>query len=282
MINLDLSLRQRHYIERAFTYGAVIVMTGVLMIPMVWGVLSTVRPSRELFTWPPAIIPSGFTLENYALLLETTSFVQYFTNSLFTAILSMVFTLTIAIPAAYAVTRYEFRGRAFAANFSTFIYMFPLVLLGLPLFVIFSQSGLTNSHVGLAFTHTAFALPFALMLLRVFFNDIPPEIVESAQLVGAGRLTIIRKIILPLSLPGIVATVIFVMALSWKEYFFALLLMNDNGLYTLPIGIANLINMATTNWGLILGGVMIMSLPPMVLIFFLYDYLLEGFSVSTL
>jgi multiple sugar transport system permease protein len=278
----DFTLRQRHYLERATTYGLVIGMTSLLMIPMVWGFLSTIRPPQELFTWPPVIIPSSITLENYQQLLNETSFVEYFVNSIVTAILAMIFTLTIATPAAYAVTRYEFHGRTFVSNFSTFIYMFPLVLLGLPLFVIFSQSGLTNSRLGLAFTHTAFALPFALMLLRVFFNDISPEIVESAQLVGASRLTIIRKIILPLSLPGIVATVIFVMALSWKEYFFALLLMNDTGFYTLPIGIANLINMATTNWGLILGGVMIMSLPPMVLIFFLYDYLLEGFSVSSL
>ncbi|WP_227355745.1 carbohydrate ABC transporter permease [Haladaptatus salinisoli] len=278
----DLSLRQRHYVERATTYGLVVTMTVILMIPMIWGVLSTIRPSRELFSWPPKIIPSNLTLENYRLLFETTNFIQYFTNSLITAVLAMVFTLAIATPAAYAVTRYEFHGRKYITNLSTIIYMFPLVLLGLPLFVIFSRFSLTNSRIGLALTHTAFALPFALMLLRVFFNDISPEIVESARLVGASRITIIRKIILPLSLPGIVATVIFVMALSWKEYFFALLMMNDNSLYTLPIGIANLVNIATTNWGLILGGVMIMSLPPMILIFFLYDYLLEGFSVSTL
>jgi len=240
------------------------------------------RPSQELFSWPPAIIPSSLTLGNYRLLLETTSFSQYFVNSIVVAILAMIFTLSIATPAAYAVTRYEFVGRKYITNMSTIIYMFPLVLLGLPLFVIFSQLNLTNSRLGLALTHTAFALPFALMLLRVFFKEISPSVVESAQLVGAGRFTIIKDIILPLSLPGIVATVIFVMALSWKEYFFALLLMNDNALSTLPIGIANLIGMSTTNWGLILSGVMIMSLPPMILIFFLYDYLLEGFSVSTL
>jgi multiple sugar transport system permease protein len=277
-----LTLRQRHYAERILTYSAVVGMTAILMIPMVWGVLSTVRPSQELFTWPPKIIPSSLTLENYRILFETTNFLQYFLNSLATAVLAMIFTLGIAIPAAYAVTRYEFYGRKYVTNLSTIVYMFPLILLGLPLFVIFSQAGLTNSIVGLALTHTAFALPFALMLLRVFFNDISPEIVESAQLVGASRLTIIKDIILPLSLPGIVATVIFVMALSWKEYFFALLMMNDTSTYTLPIGIANLINMATTNWGMILGGVMIMSLPPVLLIFFLYDYLLEGFSVSSL
>lgn len=278
----DLSLRQRHYLERIITYSLVIGTTLILMIPMIWGVLSTVRPGKELFTWPPKIIPSSLTLENYRLLFETTNFGQYFMNSLITALLAMIFTLVIAIPAAYAVTRYEFHGRQYVSNLSTIIYMFPLILLGLPLFVIFSHLNLTNSRIGLALTHTAFALPFALMLLRVFFNDVSPEIVESARLVGAGRLTIIRKIILPLSLPGIVATVIFVMALSWKEYFFALLLMNNDSLATLPIGIANLVNIATTNWGLILSGVMIMSIPPMVLIFFLYDYLIKGFSVSSL
>lgn len=278
----SLTLRQRRYAERITTYGLVIGMTVVLMIPMIWGVLSSIRPSEELFSWPPTIIPSSVTIDNYRLLMESTEFIQYFINSLIVAVLAMIFTLSIATPAAYAVTRYEFMGRKYITNLSTIIYMFPLVLLGLPLFVIFSQLNLTNSRIGLALTHTAFALPFALMLLRVFFKDISPAIVESAQLVGAGRITIIRRIILPLSLPGIVATVIFVMALSWKEYFFALLLMNDNALSTLPIGIANLIGMSTTNWGLILSGVMIMSLPPMVLIFFLYDYLLKGFSVSTL
>jgi ABC-type glycerol-3-phosphate transport system permease component len=279
---IDLSLRQRHYLERVTTYSLVIGMTILLMVPMIWGVLSSIRPSRELFAWPPSFVPASITFENYRLLFETTNFLRYFFNSLVVAVLAMVFTLTIATPAAYAVTRYEFYGRKYVTNLSTIIYMFPLVLLGIPLFVIFSQLNLTNSRIGLALTHTAFALPFALMLLRVFFKDISPTIVESAQLVGASRLTIIRKIILPLSLPGIVATVIFVMALSWKEYFFALLLMNDNALSTLPIGIASLVGMSTQNWGLVLSGVMIMSLPPMVLIFFLYDYLLEGFSVSTL
>jgi ABC-type glycerol-3-phosphate transport system permease component len=277
-----LTLRQRHYLERAVTYTLVVSMTVLLMVPMIWGFLSTIRPSQELFTWPPVIIPSSISFQSYVALFETTNFLTYFGNSLLTAVLAMVFTLSIAIPAAYAVTRYEFYGRRWVTNLSTIIYMFPLILLGLPLFVIFAQVGLTNSFVGLALTHTAFALPFAIMLLRVFFSDISPAIVESARLVGASRVTIVRRIIFPLSLPGIAATVIFVMALSWKEYFFALLLMRSNQLYTLPIGIANLINMATTNWGLILGGVMIMSIPPMLLIFFLYDYLLEGFSVSSL
>lgn len=279
---VSLSLRQRHYIERAITYILVAVMTSFLLIPVVWGFLSTIRPSRELFSWPPAIIPSEITFESYNSLFETTEFATYFSNSLQTAVLAMIFTLVIAIPASYAVTRYEFHGRRWITNLSTIIYMFPLVLLGLPLFVIFSQIGLTNSVIGLAITHTAFALPFALMLLRVFFKDIPPEIVESARMVGASRITVITKVILPLSLPGIIATIIFIMALSWKEYFFALLLMGNNDLYTLPIGIASLVSISTTDWGLVLAGVMVMSLPPLILIFFLYDYLLEGFSVSTL
>lgn len=279
---IDLTLKQRHYAERLATYALVIGTVLVIMLPMLWALVATIRPPNELFTWPPVIVPSAVSLDSYVKLVGSTDFLLYFRNSLFTAILTMVMTLSIAIPAAYSISRYEFRGRRYIANLSTMTYMFPLILLGIPLFIIFEKVGLTNSLFGLALAHTAFALPFALLLLRVFFNDIAPEIEESAKIVGASRFTIVRKIILPLSMPGIVATTIFTMALSWNEYFFALVLLSDNSLYTLPRGIATLVGMATTNWGLILAGVMIMVLPPMVLIFFLYKHLIRGFGVSSL
>ncbi|OIB59043.1 carbohydrate ABC transporter permease [Natrialba sp. SSL1] len=277
----QLTQQQRHYLERIATYTAVIVTTFVVLIPLIWGFLSTVRPSEELFSWPPVIVPSEVTFENYHILFEQTNFALYFRNSLIVAITTIILTLLIAIPAAYAVSRYEFHGRRYIANLGVLIYMFPLILLGIPLFIIFQNIGLTNSLFGLALAHTAFALPFALLLLRVFFLDITPEIEESARLAGASRVTIVTKIILPLSLPGIVATSIFAFFLSWNEYFFALIILNDSALYTLPLGIANLIDMATTNWGMILGGVMIMILPPVLFVFLVYKHLIKGFGVST-
>lgn len=281
-MDLDLTLRQRHYLERTFTYVTIFGVTLVLMIPMIWGFLSTVRPSRELFSWPPVIVPSEIGLSSYRTLLEQTNFVQFFVNSLVVAILAMVFTLLIAVPAAYSISRYEFHGRQYIANLSTFVYMFPLILLGIPLFIIFNGLELTNSRVGLALAHSAFALPFALLLLRVFFNDIAPEIEESAKIIGASRYTVVREIVLPLSMPGIIATMIFTAAVSWNEYFFALIILSNSKLYTLPLGIANLIGMATTDWGMIMAGVMAMVVPPTLLIFFLYKYLIKGFGVSSL
>ncbi|ELZ04761.1 binding-protein-dependent transport system inner membrane protein [Natrialba chahannaoensis JCM 10990] len=277
----QLTQQQRHYLERIATYTAVIVTTFVVLIPLIWGFLSTIRPSEELFSWPPVIVPSEVSFENYHILFEQTNFALYFRNSLIVALTTIILTLLIAIPAAYAVSRYEFHGRRYIANLSVLIYMFPLILLGIPLFIIFQNIGLTNSLFGLALAHTAFALPFALLLLRVFFLDITPEIEESARLAGASRVTIVTKIILPLSLPGIVATSIFAFFLSWNEYFFALIILNDSALYTLPLGIANLIDMATTNWGMILGGVMIMILPPVLFVFLVYKHLIKGFGVST-
>lgn len=281
-MKLDLSLRQRHYLERAFTYGSIILVTLLLMIPMIWGFLSTLRPSRELFSWPPVIVPADLSLSSYQLLLERSDFLQFFVNSLIVAIMAMIFTLVVSVPAAYAISRYEFLGRNYVANLSTLVYMFPLILLGIPLFIIFNGFGLTNSRVGLALAHTAFALPFAILLLRVFFNDISPEIEESAKIVGASRYTIVREIVLPLSMPGLIATTIFTAAVSWNEYLFALIILSDSSLYTLPLGIANLIGMATTNWGMIMAGVMAMVVPPTLLIFFLYKYLIKGFGVSSL
>jgi ABC-type glycerol-3-phosphate transport system permease component len=281
-MDFDLTLRQRHYLERTFTYVTVFVVTLVLMIPMIWGFLSTVRPSRELFSWPPVIVPTDVSLDSYRVLLAETQFVQFFINSLAVAIMAMIFTLLIAVPAAYSISRYEFHGRQYIANLSTFVYMFPLILLGIPLFIIFNGLELTNSRVGLALAHSAFALPFALLLLRVFFNDIAPEIEESAKIIGASRYTVVREIVLPLSMPGIIATMIFTAAVSWNEYFFALIILSNSKLYTLPLGIANLIGMATTDWGMIMAGVMAMVVPPTLLIFFLYKYLIKGFGVSSL
>jgi len=279
---MELSLRQRHYLERLYTYAAVVGIIAVLMVPMAWGVLSSVRPSEELFSWPPAIVPSAVSIENYRTLLAETGFAQFFLNSIVVAVMAMAMTLVVAIPAAYGISRYEFRGREYIANLSTLVYMFPLILLGIPLFIIFSTFSLTNSRVGLALAHTAFALPFALLLLRVFFNDIAPEIEESAKIMGASRYTIVREIVLPLSMPGIIATMIFTMAVSWNEYLFALILIEDSSRYTLPLGIASLIDLATTNWGMVMAGVMAMVAPPTILIFFLYKYLIKGFGVSTL
>lgn len=281
-MDVELSLRQRHYLERLYTYTAVIGVIAVLMVPMAWGVLSSIRPSEELFSWPPAIVPSAVSMENYRTLLAETGFAQFFLNSIVVAVMAMAMTLIVAIPAAYGISRYEFRGREYIANLSTLVYMFPLILLGIPLFIIFSTFSLTNSRIGLALAHTAFALPFALLLLRVFFNDIAPEIEESAKIMGASRYTIVREIVLPLSMPGIIATMIFTMAVSWNEYLFALILIEDSSRYTLPLGIASLIDLATTNWGMVMAGVMAMVVPPTILIFFLYKYLIKGFGVSTL
>ncbi len=276
-----LTQRQRYYVERVATYTAVIVTIFIILLPLIWGFLSTIRPSEELFSWPPVIVPSEVSFENYAILFEQTDFVLFFRNSIIVASIAVLLTLLISIPAAYAVTRYEFYGRDYLANLSVLIYMFPLILLGIPLFIIFQNIGLTNSLLGLAIAHTAFVLPFALLLLRVFFLDITPEIEESARIAGASRFTIITKIILPLSLPGIVATAIFAVIVSWNEYFFALIIINNRNLFTLPLGIANLIDMATVNWGMILAGVIIMILPPVLFVFVVYKYLIKGFGVST-
>jgi len=206
---MKLTLKQEYYVDRVVTYTLAVLMTLVILVPLGWGFLSSIRPSQELFTWPPVIVPETVSLTNYVKLIETTNFLLFFRNSLIVAVLAMTFTLLVAIPASYSLSRYEYRGRDFIANASTLIYMFPLILLGIPLFIIFRGFQLTNSLVGLAIAHTAFSLPFAILLLRVFFSDIAPEIEESAHLTGASRLTIIREIILPLSMPGIVATVIF-------------------------------------------------------------------------
>lgn len=277
---MTLTIRQRRLLKQSITYVLVISAIVVLMFPIWWGIFSSIKPSQAVFAWPPVFIPSEITLSHYRELLESTAFVNYFKNSTIVAILTMIMTLLVTIPAAYSISRYDFRGRKYLVNLSTFIYMFPYVFIGIPFFIIFARVNLVNTLPGLAVAHTATALPIALMFLYVFFADIPEEMEESARVAGASRTAIVTKILGPLALPGVVATMIYVWVHSWIEYFFALVILNSSDLYTLPLGIAGLINIATVNWGMVMAGVIAMSLPSILVIFYLQKHLLRGFAVA--
>lgn len=278
---MRLTISKRNHLHNIATYFLVVVGIILLLFPVWWGILSSLKPSAEVFSWPPTFIPSGITLEHYRTLLEQTDFLLNLLNSVVVAILTIIMTLLVAIPAAYSITRYQFAGRKYIVNLSTFIYMFPYIFIAIPLFLIFARFYLINTRFGLAVAHTTTALPIALIFLYVFFKDIPPEMEEYARIVGASRLQIITKVLAPLALPGIIATTIYIWVHSWIEYFFALVLLNSTDLYTLPLGIAGLIDVATVSWGMVMAGAIAMSLPPIFLIFYLQKHLIKGFAITT-
>jgi len=186
--------------------------------------------------------------------------------------------LLVSTPAAYSLTRFRFPGRETLAGLVLFAYMFAPIMIIVPFCVMMRYIGLNNSHVGLVLAYTAFCLPFNLWLLRTFFQSIPVEIEQAAMIDGASRWQAVVLVVMPLALPGIIATGIFTFILAWNDYIFARVLLSADELKTLPIGIADLYNASVVDWGMIMAAGLLVIAPVLFVFVFIQKYMVAGWG----
>jgi ABC-type glycerol-3-phosphate transport system permease component len=255
--------------------GALVFLTAA---PLAWMVLTAFKPPAEIFVSPPTILPRAFTLENVTRLFEQTRFGVYLVNSALVAAGTVALTLAVAIPGAYGLTRFRWRGREAISMAVLFTYMFAPIMVIIPFYVLMRTFELTNTHLGLVLAYSAFCLPFALWLLRTFFQSIPLDLEEAALTDGASRLEAVRYVLLPLAAPGLIATGTFTFILAWNDYIFARILLSADELKTLPVGIADLYNASVVDWGMIMSAGMLVLVPVFVVFLFIQKYLVAGWG----
>ena len=253
---------------------ALLVFTA---FPFAWMASTALKPSREIFVTPPSFWPTHVTLDNVGRLFGETRFLTYFRNSLTVSFTTVGLTLLVSVPAAYSLTRFRFHAREKIAGLILFTYMFAPIMIIIPFYVAMRFLGLTNTHVGLILAYTAFCLPFNLWLLRTFFQSIPLEI-EEAALIDGSRLQAIIYVVLPLALPGVVATGIFTFILAWNDYIFARVLLSSDELKTLPVGIADLYNASVVDWGMIMAAGLLVIAPVAAVFVFIQKFLVAGWG----
>jgi multiple sugar transport system permease protein len=272
----------------AGTLGRLVLWAGIMAtvvvvgFPLYWMSASSVMSYTELFDRSARLVPEQLTLQHYRDLLSRTAFPQYFRNSAVVAVLATALAVALATLAGYGLTRFRFPGREFIARSVFFTYLFPPILLSIPLFVFLKQLGLVNSHVGLALAHVSFALPFAMWLAMIFFEAIPVELDEAAMVDGASRLGALVRIVLPLATPGVVANAVFVFVLSWNDYLFSVVLVVDEARKTLPVGVAGFAESTSVEWGLMMAGGVLITLPIMVGFAIVQRYLIQGLSAGAI
>ena len=235
---------------------------------------------REIFVFPPYFLPKDFTFANFERLFEQTRFLTYFKNSVFVSTSAVVLTMTIASAGAYSLTRFKFHGREKIASLILFTYMFAPIMIIIPFYVLIRKIGIANTHLALIMAYTAFCLPFSLWLLRAFFQSIPMALEEAALTDGAGRIRAVIYVIFPLALPGIIATGIFTFILAWNDYIFVRILITSDELKTLSVGIADLYNATVIDWGMIMSGGMLITIPVLVFFVFIQRYLIAGWGAG--
>jgi ABC-type glycerol-3-phosphate transport system permease component len=249
--------------------------------PLLWMVVTSIKPQTELFRRPPNFLPETVTFEHYWRLLARTDFLIYFRNSAILSTATTLVVLVIATLGAYSLVRFRYRGREALAMLVLFTYLLPSVVLILPLYLMLVKLGLSNTLASLVIAYTTFALPYALWLLRSFMAGIPEDLESAALVDGATRMGAFRDVILPQLLPGIISTALFTFILSWNEYLYALVLVNSNEARPLTTGVMNmLVSSFNIEWSLLMAASVMMSVPLIVVFAFLQSYLTRGFGAG--
>jgi len=266
----------RGWLRITTTYGITAVLVGFVGFPLLWMMISSVKPGAELFVRPPRILPHEITFVWYRNLLSSSDSVALFKNSLLVGVSTTLICLTMGALAAYGVTRFEFPGKRIFMLGGLIAYLFPAIVLFISIYMVINALGLTDTYLGLVLCHCILTFPFALWMLKSFFETVPIEIDEAAWVDGASYLRTFLSIILPLALPGIFSVAVFVFVLSWNEFLFASVLITNSDMKTIPIGIAEFITSFDVRWGEIMAMGTLATVPVVIPFLCLQRYYMTG------
>ncbi len=272
--------RLRRISTRGLLYGGALLLVFQAAFPFFWMVSTSFKPPTEVFAQPPAFIPQDPTWDNFRRLFTTTNFLVYFWNSMIVSGLAVLLTMAVSAAGAYSLTRYRYPGREQIAGLILCTYMFAPIMVVIPFFILVKRVGIENTHFALVLAFTSFCLPFTLWLMRAFFQTIPIELEEAALVDGAGRLRAVIYVVLPLALPGIIATSIFTFILAWNDYIFTRILIASDELKTLPVGVQDLFHSAMIDWGLIMAAGMMITIPALIFFVTVQRYLIRGWGAG--
>ena len=262
-------------LSRPFVVIGSLVVVVVCLFPFVWMALSSIKQLSELYTVPPHWWPEAPTLGNYAKVLFESNIPRYFVNSVVISVGSTGLALLLAVFASYGFARYNFKGKPLLQAFVLIGQLLPTAAIIVPLFITLRVLGLVNTYWGLILVYMIITLPLSVWMLTSYFKAIPVELEEAAIIDGASRLGVLFRITLPLSLPGIIAVVVYAFVTTWNEFIFALCFATDSRVKTLPIGIAEFSTEFNTDWGAVMAASVVMTVP-IALLFLLFQKLFVG------
>lgn len=255
----------------------VLLIVLFAMAPFVWMMLTSLTPTATLSATGVSLSPMGWSMDNYVRLIEQTSFLKNMLDSLIIAGGTVVVGLLVSVTAAYAFSRFRFTGRKLLMMQFLLINMFPIVLLILPLFVLMRSVGILDTHFGLILANATVAIPFAVWMLTSYIAAIPKSLDEAAMTDGCSRLTALRKVVLPLTMPGIISTGIYIFITAWNEYLYALTLGGRN-VRPVTVAIQTLIGEYQIEWGLLAAGAVVGAMPATVLFLLVQRRLIGGLT----
>jgi multiple sugar transport system permease protein len=279
MIGLSKYRLQRQ-IGMLLTYVRIAAALFFFLFPFVWIVTTSLKGNEDYFSFPPVWIPSEPSLVHYYRLFTHGNGWLYLKNSLVISTLSMLAALVFSVPTAYSIARFRFGGSMFS-NFLLLLRTMPAIALVLPIYVLYSNLGITNTYFGLILLYTVFYIPFAVWLMIGFIRDVPREIEEAALIDGCSRLQALLRVVLPIIVPGLAVVALFAFITTWNEFLFAVILTGAETKTTMVL-VASYTSGSPTDtfYGEASASVVLGILPAFLVAFALQRYLVKGLALG--
>lgn len=267
-------------IETILIFIFLVIFTLITIYPVLNVIGISLRSENAFNTKSLLLFDKSSSFKTYVQLFTQTDFFLWLRNSFLVSISVTLIGVILASTSAYALSRFDFKGRKFGMIAILTTQMFPATMLLLPFFILLSKLSLINSFFGLMIIYSSTVLPFCIWQMKGFYDTIPKALEESARLDGCNHFQSFYKIILPLSSPALVITALFSFMSSWSEYVVAAIILQDPKLYTLPLGLKTFQSSLATEWGLYAAGAIIVSIPVIILFISLSKYLVSGLTLG--
>ncbi|CCO49178.1 putative ABC-type transport system, permease component [Vibrio nigripulchritudo SOn1] len=266
--------------KRITLLGCQLVLALVILLPIFWMVSVSLKPSTEAFAIPAKLWPDSPTLENYSNAFRP-EFRQYFLNSVIISMSTLLISTSLALMAAYAFTRFQLRIMAAFLGLILVSQMFPSSAIIIPIYKMMDDAGLLNTRLSLVIAYITITLPVATWMLKGFMENIPSVLDEAAAMDGAKPLRTFLEIVLPLCRPGVIATSVYILIVTWQEFLFALSFTTTQEMRTLPVGMNDFIGQYGIRYGELMASSVMISLPVVVVFFFLQKHFVAGLTAGS-
>lgn len=260
-------INKKKTIKEAWFYLRVILLVLVLLFPFIIMLSISLKATSETIGYPPTIIPHEWTIEHFVDIFNANifPFIKYFKNSLYIALTTSIVAVLLGILGGYALSRMKFKGKGPVSELFFLVYMFSGILLIVPLFKMLSSIGLSNSREAVIICMIVQTMPTAIYMTRSYFDTIPAELEEAGRVDGLSRMGIIFRIVVPLSLSGIISVFVYAFMIAWNDVLFASIFIDSPDLMTIPIGLNSLFNTPDYIWGRMMAASLVTSLPVVIM-----------------
>ena len=285
-MSMGISRSRQRIIARFLIYVAAAVVAAGILAPPVWLFISSISTQSELLSVPVHWIPQNPTFARYVRIIRAASeggeaestFKRSMINSIIVAFFVTVLCVSIGTLSSYAFARLPVRGKTQLLFMILFIYMLPPIAVVIPLYETMSRFGLLDTHIVLILLYSAFLTPFVVWIMRGYFLTIPKDLEDAAMIDGCTRVSALFKVVLPLSVPGLVATSLFCFLMSWEEFFMALIFTSSPAAKTIPVAIAEFSGRHSIDYGMMATGGVLAALPPVLIALLFQKYIVSGLT----